>query len=45
MRIVLPRSNVSPEMDLTLSPAVENRLRDVCAEEFALWDAIPVRGG
>jgi hypothetical protein len=45
MRIVLPRSNVSPEMDLTLSRSVENRLRDVCAEEFALWDAIPVRGG
>lgn len=44
MRIVLPRSNVSPEMDLELSPAVQSKLRRVCAEEFDLWDAIPVRG-
>jgi hypothetical protein len=44
MRIVLPRSNVSPEMDLTLSSEVEQRLRRKCADEFALWDGIPLRG-
>ena len=44
MRITLPRVNVSPEMDLALSPEVERRLRRKCAAEFALWDAIPVRG-
>lgn len=44
-RIDLPRANVSPEMDLNLSAGVERRLRRKCAEEFALWDSIPIRGG
>lgn len=44
LRIELPRSNVSPAMDLTLSAEVERRLRRKCAEEFALWDSIPLRG-
>lgn len=44
LRIDLPRSNVSPEMDLTLSPEVERRLRRKCADEFALWEGIPLRG-
>jgi hypothetical protein len=41
--IDLPRANVSPEMDLSLSPAVERKLRRKKAEEFALYDSIPVR--
>ena len=41
MRIELPRRNVSPEMDLDLSPDVERRLRRKCSDEFALWEAIP----
>ena len=45
MRITLPRSNVSPEMELDLSPEVARRLRRRCVEEFALWDSIPIRGG
>ena len=40
MRIELPRRNVSPEMDLDLSPDVERRLRRKCSDEFALWEAI-----
>lgn len=43
MRIALPRSNVSPEMDLSLSPETERRLRRKCADEFALWEGIPAR--
>ncbi|MDX5403161.1 MAG: gamma-glutamyl kinase [Rhodobacterales bacterium] len=45
MRIVLPRSNVSPEMDLSLSPETERRLRRKCADEFALWEGAASRGG
>lgn len=44
MKITLPRSNVSPEMSLSLSPDIERRLRKKRAEEFALWDSIPLRG-
>ena len=40
MRIELPRRNVSPEMDLVLSPDVERWLRRKCSDEFALWEAI-----
>ncbi|MDK3075761.1 gamma-glutamyl kinase [Sedimentitalea sp. JM2-8] len=36
----LRRENVSPEMDLVLSPDVERRLRQKCAEEFDLYDSI-----
>ena len=35
------RENVSPVMDLTLSPRTEFRLRRKCAAEFALYDSIP----
>lgn len=39
-RIETARENVSPTMDLVLSPSVEARLRRKCAEEFALYDSI-----
>ena len=42
-RIETARENVSPEMDLALSPDVEAKLRRKQAEEFALYDSIPVR--
>ena len=38
-RIELPRRNVSPEMELHLSPRVAERLRRKCAAEFALWES------
>ena len=38
------RRNVSPEMELALSPEIESRLRRKAADEFALWDSIPIRG-
>lgn len=44
MQIELPRSNVSPAMELQLSPEIERRLRRKYAEDFSLWEAIPVRG-
>ena len=34
------RENVSPALDVALSPEVERRLRRKCAEEFALYDSI-----
>lgn len=37
----LPRRNVSPAMDVDLSPGVEERFRRKCADEFALYDSIP----
>jgi len=37
----LARENVSPMMELTLSPEVEERFRRKCDEEFALYDSIP----
>lgn len=43
MQITLPRSNVSPAMDLTLSSDIEARLRRRYAEDFALWESIPRR--
>lgn len=39
-KISLERANVSPEMDLVLSPAIEQKLRRKCAEEFDLWNSI-----
>jgi hypothetical protein len=36
--LVLPRSNVSPRMDVTLSPEIEARLRRKRADEFAIWE-------
>lgn len=35
--ISLPKANVSPDADLTLSAAVEGQLREKCAADFALW--------
>lgn len=34
----LPRLNVSPDIELTLSHDVEKRLRRKCAAEFDLWE-------
>lgn len=42
-RIELPRANVSPAMDLELSPQVASKLRRKKAEEFDLYESIPVR--
>jgi len=36
--IALNRKNVSPAMTLTLSQAVEDRLRERCAVEFNVWE-------
>ncbi|WP_333714443.1 gamma-glutamyl kinase [Yoonia sp.] len=38
VQITLKDKNVSPKMDLALSPDVETRLRDKRAAEFAVWD-------
>lgn len=40
-RPVTARENVSPAMDLVLSPKVEDRLRRKCAAEFELYESIP----
>lgn len=34
----LSRLNVSPRVDLTLSPQVEAKLRRKCPDEFAIWE-------
>jgi hypothetical protein len=39
-QIVLPRSNVSPPGDLTLSPATERRLQRAASEDFALYESL-----
>lgn len=39
--LTLGRENVSPAMDLALSPDVEERFRRKCADEFALYRSIP----
>lgn len=38
--ITLSRENVSPTMPLTLSPAIEAKLRRKCAAEFTLYDSL-----
>ena len=38
MTIKLKQKNVSPQMDLTLSPDAEAKLRDKRAEEFKVWE-------
>ncbi len=38
MTITPKQKNVSPKMDLTLSSAVEAKLRDKRADEFAIWE-------
>lgn len=35
----LPRENVSPRRDLTLSAGTEAKLRRKCAEDFAVWES------
>ncbi|QFT63870.1 gamma-glutamyl kinase [Roseivivax sp. THAF30] len=40
VEIDLPRENVSPRRDLTLSPEIEAKLRRKCAAEFALWEGV-----
>lgn len=37
--IDLPRENVSPSRDLTLSPGTEAKLRRKCAADFEVWDS------
>lgn len=37
-KINVNRLNVSPQFDLTLSPAVETKLRNKCAIEFETWE-------
>ena len=37
-KIETRRLNVSPSMDLALSPAVEAKLRRKCADEFRVWE-------
>jgi len=39
IKLELARENVSPEMDLHLSPDVEARFRNKCSEEFDLWES------
>ena len=36
----MPQRNVSPALDLTLSPATEALLREKCARDFALYDSL-----
>jgi len=38
VKIETTRENVSPAMDLSLSPKVEDKLRRKCADEFALYE-------
>ncbi|UYV39553.1 gamma-glutamyl kinase [Rhodobacteraceae bacterium D3-12] len=38
LSIELPRTNISPQADLSLSSALDKKLRIACAEDFALWD-------
>lgn len=38
---ILGHKNVSPEMQLELSPEIERKLRRKCDEEFTLYDSIP----
>ncbi|MGP6086108.1 gamma-glutamyl kinase [Antarctobacter jejuensis] len=38
-RIDLPRENVSPPRDLSLSPATEEKLHRKCAADFEVWES------
>ncbi|WP_417723623.1 gamma-glutamyl kinase [Salipiger sp.] len=38
LRLELPRSNVSPQGDPSLSPAIRARLQEVCAADFEVWN-------
>lgn len=35
----LPKTNVSPKMDLTVSPQTERRFRKKCAVEYEVWES------
>jgi hypothetical protein len=39
VRLNLPRLNVSPVAEITLSPDVRSKLESKCAAEFAAWEA------
>lgn len=39
-QIVLSRENVSPVMELNLSPRIETQLRQKCADEFELYESL-----
>lgn len=39
-QIELTRENVSPTMDLRLSPRIESRLRQECRDEFELYESL-----
>lgn len=39
VRIDLPRLNVSPALDVSLTPRTEAKLRRKCAAEFDVWEA------
>ncbi len=41
LEFMLTQENVSPEMDISLSPDIEERFRRKFADEFAFYDAIP----
>lgn len=40
--LTLAQENVSPELELSLSPDIAAKLRRKCAVEFSLYDSIPV---
>jgi len=40
IKLNLARENVSPDIEVTLSPDIEERFRRKCAVEFALYDSI-----
>jgi hypothetical protein len=40
VKLTLARENVSPEINVVLSPDVEERFRTKCSDEFALYDSI-----
>ena len=42
VKLSLAQENVSPAMEVTLSPDTEERFRRKFAEEFALYDSIPL---
>ena len=41
LNLSLQRENISPEIEVALSPEVEERFRRKFAEDFALYDSIP----
>ena len=43
VKLSLAQENVSPAIEVALSPEVEERFRRKFADEFALYDSIPIR--